>query len=144
VSASWHDFSVPPGRALKRLDEASALCMGDWPARSGDGPADMLVATRWERICRGWAHCCRYQRCGAGFRDAEVGFADQMSARGPVASLRTRPWRREGTKARFLRSEFLQASTKSTIGPNGTLRNLANFIEVKKDARPAGARRASR
>src|SRR3546814_8075332 len=87
--------------------------MGDWPARSGDGPADMLVATRWERICRGWAHRCRYQRCGAGFRDAEVGFADQMSARGPVASLRTRPWRREGTKARFLRSEFLQASTKS-------------------------------
>src|SRR3546814_8034911 len=75
--STWHDFSVPPGRALKRLDEASALCMGDWPARSGDGPADMLVATRWERICRGWVHRCRYQRCGAGFRDAEVGFADQ-------------------------------------------------------------------
>src|SRR3546814_7899506 len=100
VSASWHDFSVPPGRALKRLDEASALCMGDWPARSGDGPADMLVATRWERICRGWAHRCRYQRCGAGFRDAEVGFADQMSARGPVASLRTSQWPRDGTNAR--------------------------------------------
>src|SRR3546814_8078361 len=79
VSASWHDFSVPPGRALKRLDEASALCMGDWPARSGDGPADMRVATRWERICRGWAIRCRYQRCGAGCRDAECGFVDKQS-----------------------------------------------------------------
>src|SRR3546814_7518977 len=104
----------------------------------------MLVATRWERICRGWAHRCRYQRCGAGCRDAEVGFADQMSARGPLASLRTRPWRREGTKARFLRSEFLQASTKSRIGPNRALRRLANFIAAKKDARPAGDRRATR